>query len=324
MKILKRSEHGYAQDPTKNLGFEKHNGQGNPDVVLIVAAFDKHAGCWDQFNLSSQELARIKEKKVVRLEFEEPNKFFIPEDFDSYDHDFYKVYTLCPYTAEYLNEQQGQQRRVPIFFPFGAEHIPQVTQKIYDIIYTGHLHPKPILRDIKTISQFNYRLVSNSSHDLVTDRGVGYEQKINLISQSRITLVHNLLYPTFRHLRNVWGYPAWQENRAFSELPTPWKAASFFANRDQMLVPQLKSRAFEAAFSRSLILCKKDPFNVIEKYFEEGKEFVYFEERNLAETVSEILRNYGEYQSIIDNAFERASSEYTTDAFFRKFLKDIE
>jgi hypothetical protein len=324
MEILKRSEHGYAQDPTKNLGFEKFDGRGNSDVVLIVAAFDKDAGCWGQFDLSLQELARIKEKKIVRLEFEEPNKFFTPEDFDSYDQDFYKVFTLCPYTAEYLNEKQGYHRRVPIFFPFGDEHIPPVMQKIYDIIYTGHLHPKPILRDIKTISQFNYRLVSNSMSSLVTDRGVDYEQKINLIAQSRITLVHNLLYPNFRHLRNVWCYPTWQKNLAFSKLPTPWKSVFFFTNRDKMVVPQLKSRAFEAAFSRSLILCKKDPFNVIEKYFEEGKEFVYFEEGSLAETVSEILRNYADYQLVINNAFERANREYTTDAFFHRFLRDME
>jgi len=64
MEILKRSAHGYVQDPTKNLGFEKYNGQGNSDVALIIAAFDAHFGCWNQFNLSDQETARIKKKKL--------------------------------------------------------------------------------------------------------------------------------------------------------------------------------------------------------------------------------------------------------------------
>lgn len=323
MEILRRSAHGYEQDPTKNLDFGRFEGCGNPDVALIVAAFERTAGCWKQFALSDVEIERIKKKKVVRLEFEEPNKFFINENFDSYDFDFYKIFTLCPYTAEYLNAHQGCQRRVPIFFPFNDRHTPPVTQKKYDIIYTGHLHPKPILRDIKTISRFNYRLVSNSSHIFVTDKSVGYEEKINLISQSRITLVHNLLYPTFSHLRSVWRYPKWQNNLAFSELPTQWEAARFFTNKAGMVVPQLKSRAFEAAFSRSLILCKRDPFNIIEKYFEPEKEFIYFNEGALSETVAMILQSYDDYQPVIDRAFERAKKEYTTDAFFHKFLRDI-
>lgn len=322
MEVIKRSEHGYKQDPTKNLGFEKYDGQGNPDVALIVAAFER-ISCWEHMGLSDNEIERIKKKKVVRLEFEEPNNFFKAEDFDYYDHDFYKVFTLCPYTAEYLNEQQKCARRVPIFFPFNDKHIPKVFEKNFDIIYTGHLHPKPILRDMKTISQFNYRLVSNSEHSLVTDRGVGYEEKINLISQSRITLVHNLLYPTFSHLRNVWRYPEWQKNRAFMQLPKLRDAYRFFLNKSDMVVPQIKSRPFEAAFSRSLILCKKDPFNVIENFFEPGKEFVYYEEGRLAETVSEILQSYDDYQSIIERAFEKAQSEYTTEKFFKKFLRDI-
>lgn len=323
MEIIKRSAHGYAQDPTKNLGFEKYDGQGSSGVVLIVGAFEKIA-CWEHLGFSDSEIERIKKTKVVRLEFEEPNKFFWGEDFDFYDYDFYKVFTLCPYTATYLNKQQSFPRRVPIFFPFNDKHIPPITHKKYDIIYTGHLHPKPVLRDVKTISRFNYRLVSNSIHTFVTDRGVSYEEKINLISQSRITLVHNLLYPNFSHMRNVWRYPEWQTNRAFSALPTPWQVGRFFTNRADMVVPQLKSRVFEAAFSRSLILCQRDPFNVIESFFEPGKEFAYFEEGHLTETVSEILRSFGDYQPIIERAFERARQEYTTGAFFNKFLRDIE
>ncbi|MBT6231172.1 MAG: glycosyltransferase family 1 protein [Candidatus Scalindua sp.] len=323
MEVLKRSSHGYVQDPTKNLGLEKYNGHGSDDIVLIIAAFDAHFGCWNQFNLSDQEIDRIKKNKVVRLEFEEPNKFFIRENFDDYDHEFYKIFTLCPYTAKYLNSQQGCRKRIPIFFPFNDSYTPRVTDKIYDIIYTGHIVSKQILRDIKTCSQFSYRLVSNSTHELVTDRSVDYEKKLSLISQSRITLVHNLLSPTFHHLWNVWQYPEWKKNQAFKELPTPWQVVRFFTNRSSMLVPQLKSRVFEAAFSRSLILCKKDPFNVIENFFDEGKEFIYFEEGHLAKTIDEILENYDDYQQVIENAFERANKEYTTDAFFNKFLKNI-
>ncbi len=324
MKVIKRSSHGYAQDPTKNLGFEIYDGQGAADVALIIAAFDQAAGCWDQFKLPPAELATVKKMRVVRLEFEEPNKFFIPEDFDAYDADFHKVLTLCPFTAEYFNKRQGVERRVPIFFPFNEEFTPPVSEKRYDIIYTGHLHPKPIMRDMKTISRFNYRLVSNSDHELVTDRGVGYEEKLSLISQSKITLTHNLLYPTVRHVLNVWKYPGWRANRAFSDIPRGLVGlAKRLLTGPEIEVPQLKSRIFEAAFSRSLILCRKDNFNVIEKYFTPSEEFVYYEDGGLVKTVNEILANYDAYLPVIDRAYKRAAEQYTTAAFFMKYLKVI-
>ena len=322
MKVIKRSSHGYAQDPTKNLGIEIYDGQGAADVALIIAAFDQAAGCWEQFKLPSAELATVKKMRVVRLEFEEPNKFFIPEDFDAYDADFHKVLTLCPFTAEYFNKRQGVERRVPIFFPFNDEFTPPVSEKRYDIIYTGHLHPKPIMRDMKTISRFNYRLVSNSGHELVTDRGVGYGEKLSLISQSKITLTHNLLYPTVRHVLNVWKYPEWTANKAFSDIPRGLMGlAKRLLTGPEIEVPQLKSRIFEAAFCRSLILCKKDNFNVIEKYFTPGEEFVYFDEGGLVETVNKILANYDAYLPVIDRAYKRAAEQYTTAAFFEKYLK---
>ena len=324
MKVIKRSAHGYAQDPTKNLGFEDYDGQGPDDIALIIAAFDQSAGCWDQFKMPTAELDAIKKMRVVRLEFEEPNKFFIPEDFEAYDRDFYKILTLCPFTAEYFNERQAAERRVPIFFPFNENFIPPKCEKQYDIIYTGHLHPKPIMRDMMTISQYNYRLVSNSGHELVTDRGVSYQEKLNLISQSKITLTHNLLYPTMRHVLNVWGYPEWISNKAFSDIP---RGAMGLVKRlltgPEIEVPQLKSRVFEAAFCRSLILCKKDGFNVIEKYFTPNEEFVYYEDDKLFETVNRVLTNYDAYLPVIDKAYNRAVAQYTTNAFFERYLKVI-
>ena len=324
MKVIKRSSHGYAQDPTKNLGFETYDGLGAADVALIIASFDQAAGCWEQFKLPSAELDAVKKMRVVRIEFEEPNKFFIPEDFDAYDADFHKVLTLCPFTAEYFNKLQGVERRVPIFFPFNDEFTPPVSEKRYDIIYTGHLHPKPIMRDMKTISRFNYRLVSNSDHELVTDRGVGYEEKLSLISQSKITLTHNLLYPTVRHVLNVWKYPEWRANRAFSDIPRGLMGlAKRLLTGSEIEVPQLKSRIFEAAFSRSLILCRKDKFNVIEKYFTPGEEFVYYADGGLVETVNKVLANYDAYLPVIDRAYKRAAERYTTSAFLEKYLKVI-
>jgi preprotein translocase subunit Sss1 len=142
------------------------------------------------------------------------------------------------------------------------------------------------------------------------------------IAESKVTLVQNLLYPRWYHILNVWRIPDWQHNEAFRFIPAwwePWK----LLDREKILVPQLKSRVFEAAFGRSLILCKRDPFNVIERYFTPNKEFIYFEEGQLEEKLEEILSNYRKYQRVIDAAFDRAKKEYTTKAFVQKYLKKL-
>ncbi len=320
MRVINRSSSGYKQDPTKYFNFQRFAKQCG-DFVLIEGAFEQ-ATLWKQFAFSDKELKKILKKKIVRLEFEEPNKFFIGDNPDSYDGDFYKIFTLCPYTAEWLNKKHRVQKRVPFFFPFNEEFIPIKTKKKYDIIYTGHIVSKQLFRDLKIISRFNYRFASNSKHPLVTNQSVSYEEKMKLISQTKITLVQNLLYPKLWQLFNIWRIADFQKNKAFKLIPswyTPWKLYPF----EPIVVPQLKSRVFEAAFGRSLILCKKDPFNIIERYFEPGKEFVYFEEGKLEEKIKEILANYKKYEPIIERAYRRAKNNYTTEKFVKNYLEKL-
>lgn len=329
MIVIPRTDKGYTQDPTHYLHFKRFSKQAG-DFVLFEAGFGFNKSMrWDQYNFTQEEINRLKSKKIIRLDFEEPNKFFVGDNPDEYDGDFYKVFTLCPYTAEWFNRRHRNTKRVPIYFPFNELYIPKETDKKYDIIYTGHIlskpvldniKPIPVLCDIKTISKFNYRVVSNSEHPLVTNKGVTYKGKLKLISQSRITLVHNILYLFPRHVYNIWKIPCWQENKAFKFVPKwyqPWKLT------DYAIVPQLKSRLFEAAFSKSLILCKKDPFNLVEKYFQTDKEFVYFEEGKLEEKIKEILGNFNKYEKIIDRAYKRAVRNYTTKVFFLRYLKNL-
>ena len=322
MEVIKRSARGYAQDPTKYFNFNRFSSQGSRDVALVEAAFEESNG-WEQFELSPEQIQNIREKKIVRLEFEEPNKFFIGDNPNRYDGDFYRVYTLCPFTAKWLNQEQGVRRRIPVFFPFNEEYIPDKAEKIYDVIYTGHIVAPTVLRDIKIISKFNYRFVSNSDHTLVTDHSVSYERKMELIAQTRITILSNLLYPRFRHLLKIWGYPNWRKNEAFKELPPPSLFFKYFTERSRMVVPQLKSRLFEAAFGKSLILCKLDSFNIIENYFEPEKEFIYYKEGELELMLNKILSSFEKYKDVVERAYKRAISEYTTKCFFDKYLGEM-
>jgi hypothetical protein len=319
MLVLKRTKKGYKQDPTKQFQFERFESECG-DFVLVEAAFEEDDK-WGQFELSNEELDKIKSKKIIRLEFEEPNKFFLGDKMESYDHEFHKIYTLCPYTSDWLNKKEGIERRVPIYFPFNENDIPPISQKIYDVIYTGHIVSKKLLDDLKIIAKFNHRFVSNDQNNLVTNQNASYNEKIKLISESKITLVHNLLHPKRKYFKNIWNYEGWQNHEGFKLIPKPTQFWKIFTDKN-IVVPQLKSRVFEAAFSRSLILCKRDQFNVIEKYFEPNKEFIYYE-NNLEEKITEILENYHLYENIIENAFKRAIINYTTKAFVNDYLKHI-
>ena len=70
---------------------------------------------------------------MVRIEAEEPNKFILGDDTDSYDKDFYKIFTICPYTTKWLNERNKENRRVAVCFPFDKKYSPKDTKKKFPI-----------------------------------------------------------------------------------------------------------------------------------------------------------------------------------------------
>jgi hypothetical protein len=315
------SKSGYKNSNHKYMNFQRFSKQAG-DIILLEGGFEQDKQ-WEQFGFSDQELQDILQHKIVRLEFEEPNKFFISDNPDTYDHYFYRVFTLCPYTAEWLNRRQRTKRRVPVFYPFNEEYIPKRCQKKYDIIYAGHIVSNKLMADLQTIAKFKYRFVSNSNHSLVTNQSATHEEKLKLCAETRITLVHNILYPKAYHLVNIWRTKRWSENEAFKMVPKPYQIWKWLGNKT-IVVPQLKARLFEAAFSRSVILCKYDPFNVIERYFEPEREFVYFRDGELEDKIRQILANYPQFEQVAERAFRRAMKNYSTRAFFNTYLRHLD
>jgi spore maturation protein CgeB len=114
--------------------------------------------------------------------------------------------------------------------------------------------------------------------------------------------------------------PGYKKNEAFRQIPPIAQFWKIFG-KEEIVAPQLKSRTFEAAFSRSLILCKKDPFNVIERYFEPGKEFIYYTNDTLESTIRDILNNNDRYAIIAENAYQRACQSYTSRKFCEKYIQ---
>lgn len=84
--------------------------------------------------------------------------------------------------------------------------------------------------------------------------------------------------------------------------------------------PQLKTRCFEAAFGKSLMLVKKDKYNLVEDWFTENEDFLYFEEGNLHSSIKHCLEHYNKYESMIESAYTKAMNNYTTKHFVERYL----
>jgi hypothetical protein len=168
----------------------------------------------------------------------------------------------------------------------------------------------------KIINRIIKLVCLNKNDLLITNKGCSYKDKLNLISQSKITIVYNLIDSNKGHITRLSKLPGIKSNKSFKKV---------FYNNPDMFVPQIKSRLFEAAFCKSLILCRKDQWNLIENFFEKDKEFVYYnDERELNAKIKEILFNYDKYKLIIDNAYKRAIRDYTTEAFYNRYLKQFD
>ena len=69
------------------------------------------------------------------------------------------------------------------------------------------------------------------------------------------------------------------------------------------------------------MLCYKDSYGVIEKFFDENVDFLYWKDINeLKNLIYKILENYDKYKFLADNAYEKAINNYTTEKFIYNYL----
>lgn len=176
----------------------------------------------------------------------------------------------------------GRANREFVFFPFSEKNIPTKFDKKYDVIYAGLSGGDHVNTIIDTITKFNYCYVSFGDDRRITHHNIGYLEKLSLYSASKISPLHNLTNTG---------------------------------------TPQIKTRPFEAAIGKSLILCQRDNWNIIERFFEPNKEFIYFNnQEDLFEKIKFILANYSDYTPMIEAAFHRAINEYTSRKFIEKYV----
>jgi len=297
------------RDPVENLNLSRYTELGKDCYLFLGDAYN------DVFR------DNYFDKKRVFLSLEEPN-FCTDADtahaklsngFGSttvngrkvQDRPPEEILTICPYTAECFDN------RTFVFFPFNDEFIPKSDEKIYDVIYTGsHPHNTGWGNVMDVMSKYNHRYVYFTQSTHVTNVGSSYQEKMDLYGQSKIAVCHGLATAWNENVSRYRAFPKSDENEAFKSLETN-------------LLPQFKSRVMEAAFSKCLILHYKDEWNVIEKWFDEGTEFLFFStSEELDEIIKDVLDNPDKYQPVIDSAYEKAINNYTTKHFVEKYLSN--
>lgn len=296
MKVLNfvRPENGLTEDPLYYLHFDEYEDICG-DFYLFMA----------DFTTEIQD-EKYNDKKKIAITFEEPN-FCVGDSPHAVIHEYAdKIYTLCPFISEV------DPKRELIFFPFHQKYIPrQDLEKTIDIVYFGSIPQSfPFTHYINDIlPKFNYRFGQYSRGNM---RRCTYQQKLEAIASSKITLIHGLCNT------------ASNAEARFRAFPNGDKIKAFNCIKSHSLTPQVKSRMFEAAFCKSLMLVQRDPFNVIEYWFEPNKDFIYFDNANeLQALIKDITENFDKYLGMIDNANRKAMNNYTVNHFVNRYLKNV-
>lgn len=223
-----------------------------------------------------------------------------------YDSKIKKIITNCPFSVDYFNQYYNYDKMIFGFSPFNPKYTPSQTRKIYDVYHTGHRCNSIIHKAFSVMEKFNHCFVCA---DYGNNKGVGYQTKLTLNAQSKISVVHGLLKWPDQFKR---GASQFKGHRAFDLV------------QDYGIVPQMKTRTIEAAASKSIILCLRDSWNMIESYFEEGKDFIYWDdEYDLEEKIYYILNHYEDYSSMIEHAYNTVMAQFTPDQFFYRYLKNL-
>jgi len=230
------------------------------------------------------------------------------------EHNYFThIYSICPYTCDWLNQMIGNEN-IPIPFPYNSKSFENINygEKTHDVIYMGTLinneHRKiiDVMKNYKYLhtSLFNYPKPYTPTHV-----NIHSSIKWDLLSKSKVSVGMNLAPIVKTHKNNIRKYVRWSDNEAFSRLVENY-------------IPQFKPRVIESMICKTLVLVKRDWWNVIELWFEPDKHFIYWDDVNdLNEKIREITMNYGNYKHIIDNAYEKVM-EYEINKIYTDIIKN--
>lgn len=257
-------------------------------------------------------------KKVVYFNVTMPTEFCSPQPTNA-DDKFDIVYTICPYSVEWLNSFNDKYRL--IWYPFNELDIPKNDKKLYDVCYHGGIHGDYHIKCLDSIKKFNYRYMSmthginNTTREFIkdaTDLNLSNSEKLKRISECKISVCYNhFSVRDLNDYNNIVSRKSWQLNDAFSDISIGRK------------IPQFKSRFNEAAFCKTLNLIKRDKWNVVEYFYKPDVDFLYFDsDDELPDRISHVLKNWEDYSFMVENAYNK-SLNYTSRKLYERIKNDM-
>ena len=288
----------HSENSTEDVLLYGYNASNNKDFAELYGAYKRKA----YFNnWAPCEFAQKREK--------DGHDAFTKEIF------FDEVYSICPYTNKWLNSLDLGREYKDIFYPFHPKLIPPPREKEYDVIYHGGIHGQEHIDCLAAMLSYKYRYCTMTSHinpmttqcvKFATDLDLKFQEKINLIAKTKISICYNLVHINPHHIPSIKSYDQWDSNEAFNDVGK------------RNIMPQFKTRIHEAAIAKTLNLVQRDCWNIIEDYYEPDKEFIYFDDGpDLHRKIGEIINDWKNYEEIVETAYKKAYN-YTTDQFIER------
>ena len=292
----------FDQDPTRFLDFEfASNDYRTKDIHFYISPQD------EPFLLSQWGI------KNYALEFELPNEWFTKYKNKAISHEcqFDKIFTIDPLFCKQRNVFLNKEIYVPVFFPFSEKNVSKYinSEKRYDVCISAGEFPRWVKKMLSQLYKLNLRICIISKFEqfvqFATHSNVSYKEKLDLIAQSKISICWN-------------DISVEKFNLSEKEIFDLNKQGVVIKNNH---ITQHKSRIQEAAFCKSLIICKRDAFNIIEDIYNENENFHYINgDDSDVDKILSIVTNYKTYQQNIESTYQLALEKYTTKAFYEKYI----
>mgnify|MGYP001263871636 CR=1 FL=1 len=292
MKVVRREGGEYPDCIVKYFNFDKFGDKSREKVFFWG---------WKCFeDLGTKEKYK-RYKHRIFLDTASPCAFLAPDDFVERASYFTKFYTICPITAEFLNDNGVNAEAVCFpypeweFQPLNDIITPEL--KRFDSIYYGQVHHKIYKSMIEAISKHNHQFLTISRHGideelakLVTQFNVETKVKWATLAVSKSCVGVNLLFPRGRPDIDYYTRNYKVSDRVGKMLTS-----------DRM--PQMKTRMIESAACKTLMLLYRDEYAIIEEWFEPDKHFIYWDDhKHLEEILDDIDSNYDKYWNIVEAA----------------------
>jgi hypothetical protein len=255
-------------------------------------------------------------KRRALLAHWSPCEFLLKNDyyyFDAYEG-FTEVYCVCPFTCDFMNKYFGQEKFIYIPYPYTNTSVTEYYNYDSTACWFGSINGEEHAKMIDTIRKFSYKYITSQQntwlhhpyeYNACTHVNLTTADKLKEVSKTKASLTFNKLYRA----------PSIKVNLGFQN--NPLKIWDYY---NTGILPQFKVRTHEIASCKSLILCHKDPWNLIEDFYEEGKHFIYFETfEQLEDILTDVEKNIDKYIPFIEAAYEQ-SQKYSVENIF-KFIK---